>query len=434
MKQYHLPLKRNHFCLIFAFAILLAFGIFLPPTKAEAVEWAEDVLGYGYENTYYVTNIEELNEVFGGNHIIDGQTLILQSDVTVEYNIRIEKFVGNSCIIDLNGKTIKTSAPYFLELGYALEPRTDYVQLIGEGKIVSISDNGIALFYDPDREYQLILSGNITYRTAGWQIFDEFNFLTIEDGTFELVENINGEEVIGGTIYLGDFEYDGDWGNVTITGGRFYNDICFLTRRCTISGGIFDKDIRIPVGISVISGGIMKDSLWIGAAATIKENASVRNGLFIGEGATCTIKGGYIGGKKYAIYISLDGRTPEQDYATVKILGGTIESHSKNGYGIYCEGTPPCRVTIKNCTIRSKNGNGKSAIYLKDAQNVKLKADAGKKTLIKGFKYGLVDKNGGNVKIDKKAVVKASLTKKKYTSKDKLGKTIKGNLTITSAD
>ena len=46
MKQYHLPLKGNHFRLIFAFAILVAFGIFLAPTKAEAVEWAEDVLGY----------------------------------------------------------------------------------------------------------------------------------------------------------------------------------------------------------------------------------------------------------------------------------------------------------------------------------------------------------------------------------------------------
>ena len=430
MKQYHLPLKRNHFRIIFAFAILLAFGIFLSPTKAEAVEWAEDVLGYGHENTYYVTNIEELNEVFGGNHLIDGQTLILQSDVELDYCILIDYFAGNSCIIDLNGKTIKTSAPYFLELGFALEPGTDYVQLIGEGKIVSISDNGIALFWDLDREYQLILSGDITYRTAGWQIFDEFNFLTIEDGTFELVENINGEEVIGGTIYLGDFEYGGDWGNVTITGGRFYNDICFLTRGCTISGGIFDKDISIPVGTSVISGGIMKDSFWIGATATIKENAYIRNGLSIGEGATCTIKGGYIGGKKYAIYILSDGENPDQDYVTLNITGGTIESRSKNSYGIYCEGTPPCRVTIKNCTIRSKNGNGKSAIYLKDAQSVKLKADAGKKTLIKGFKYGLVDKNGGNVKIDRKAVVKASLTKKKYTSKDKLDKTIKGNLTI----
>ena len=429
MKQYHLPLKCNHFRLIFAFAILLAFGIFLSPTKVEAVEWAEDVLGYGYENTYYVTNIEELNEVFGGNHLIDGQTLILQSDVELDYCILIDCFAGNRCIINLNGKTIKVTGFYFLEFGNALEPGLDYVQLIGDGTI--ISDSGTILFFDGTQEYRLILSGNITYRTAGWQIFDEFNFLTIEDGTFELVENINGEEVIGGTIYLGDFEYGGDWGNVTITGGRFYNDICFLTRGCTISGGIFDKDISIPVGISVISGGIMKDSLWIGATATIKENASIRNGLFIGEGATCTIKGGYIGGKKYAIYISLDGRTPEQDYATVKILGGTIESRSKNGYGIYCEGTPPCRVTIKNCTIRSKNGNGKSAIYLKDAQSVKLKADAGKKTLIKGFKYGLVDKNGGNVRIDKKAVVKASLTKK-YTSKDKLDKTIKGNLTIYS--
>lgn len=427
MKQYHLPLKRNHFCLIFAFAILVAFGIFLAPTKAEAVEFDEQEGG-----TYYVKNIEELNEVFGGNHIIDGQTLILQSDVELDYCILIDCFAGNRCIIDLNGKTIKVTGFYFLEFGNALEPGLDYVQLIGDGTI--ISDSGTILFFDGTQEYRLILSGNITYRTAGWQIFDEFNFLTIEDGTFELVENINGEEVIGGTIYLGDFEYGGDWGNVTITGGRFYNDICFLTRGCTISGGIFDKDISILVGTSVISGGIMKDSLWIGATATIKENAYIRNGLSIGEGATCTIKGGYIGGKKYAIYISLDGRTPEQDYATVKILGGTIESRSKNGYGIYCEGTPPCRVTIKNCTIRSKNGNGKSAIYLKDAQSVKLKADAGKKTLIRGFKYGLVDKNGGGVKIDKKAVVKASLTKKKYTSKDKLGKTIKGNLTITSAD
>lgn len=430
MKQYHLPLKRNHFCLIFAFAILVAFGIFLTPTKAEAVEWAEDVLGYGHENTYYVTNIEELNEVFGGNHLIDGQTLILQSDVELDYCILIDYFVGNRCIINLNGKTIKVTGFYFLEFGNALEPGLDYVQLIGDGTI--ISDSGTILFFDVTQEYRLILSGNITYRTAGWQIFDEFNFLTIEDGTFELVENINGEEVIGGTIYLGDFEYGGDWGNVTITGGRFYNDICFLTRECTISGGIFDKDISIPVGTSVISGGIMKDSFWIGATATIKENAYIRNGLSIGEGATCTIKGGYIGGKKYAIYILSDGENPDQDYATLNITGGTIENRSKNGYGIYCEGTPPCRVTIKNCTIRSKNGNGKSAIYLRDAQSVKLKADAGKKTLIKGFKYGLVDKNGGSVKIDKKAVVKASLTKKKYTSKDKLDKTIKGNLTIYS--
>ena len=101
MKQYHLPLKRNHFCLIFAFAILLAFGIFLAPTKAEAVEFDEQEGG-----TYYVKNIEELNEVFGGNHVIDGQTLILQSDVYVEYNIWIKHFAGNNCIIDLNGKTI----------------------------------------------------------------------------------------------------------------------------------------------------------------------------------------------------------------------------------------------------------------------------------------------------------------------------------------
>ncbi len=431
MKQYHLPLKRNHFCLIFAFAILVVVGIFLAPTKAEAVEWAEDVLGYGYENTYYVTNIEELNEVFGGNHLIDGQTLILQSDVELDYCILIDCFAGNRCIIDLNGKTIKVTGFYFLEFGNALEPGLDYVQLIGDGTI--ISDSGTILFFDGTQEYRLILSGNITYRTAGWQIFEEFNFLTIEDGTFELVENINGEEVIGGTIYLGDFEYDGDWGNVTITGGRFYNDIYFLTRRCTISGGIFDKDIFITTGRTVISGGVIKGHVGFRGRLTVKENAYIRDGIVLKDGTgTCIIKGGYIGGKKYAIYILADGENPDQDYVTLDITGGTIESRSKNGYGIYCEGTPPCRVTIKNCTIRSKNGNGKSAIYLKDAQSVKLKADAGKKTLIKGFKYGLVDKNGGSVKIDKKAVVKASLTKKKYTSKDKLGKTIKGNLTIYS--
>ena len=429
MSNHYSLQNSSRFCrLLLAFAILLAFGIFLAPTKAEAVEFDEQEGG-----TYYVKNIEELNEVFGGNHIIDGQTLILQSDVYVEYNIWIKHFAGNNCIIDLNGKTIKTSAPYFLELGYALEPRTDYVQLIGEGKIVSISDNGIALFCDVNREYQLILSGNITYRTAGWQIFDEFNFLTIEDGTFELVENINGEEVIGGTIYLGDFEYGGDWGNVTITGGRFYNDICFLTRGCTITGGIFDKDIFITTGRTVISGGVIKGHVGFRGRLTVKENAYIREGIVLKDGTgTCIIKGGYIGGKKYAIYILSRSEDPDQDYVTLDITGGTIESRSKNGYGIYCEGTPPCRVTIKNCTIRSKNGNGKSAIYLKDAQSVKLKADAGKKTLIKGFKYGLVDKNGGNVKIDKKAVVKASLTKKKYTSKDKLDKTIKGNLTIYS--
>lgn len=194
MKQYHLPLKRNHFCLIFAFAILVVVGIFLAPTKAEAVEWAEDVLGYGYENTYYVTNIEELNEVFGGNHLIDGQTLILQSDVELDYCILIDCFAGNRCIIDLNGKTIKVTGFYFLEFGNALEPGLDYVQLIGDGTI--ISDSGTILFFDGTQEYRLVLSGNITYRTAGWQIFDEFNFLTIEDGTFELIEDINGEEVI----------------------------------------------------------------------------------------------------------------------------------------------------------------------------------------------------------------------------------------------
>ncbi len=429
MKQYHLPLKRNHFCLIFAFAILVVVGIFLAPTKAEAVEWAEDVLGYGYENTYYVTNIEELNEVFGGNHLIDGQTLILQSDVELDYCILIDCFAGNRCIIDLNGKTIKVTGFYFLEFGNALEPGLDYVQLIGDGTI--ISDSGTILFFDGTQEYRLILSGNITYRTAGWQIFDEFNFLTIEDGTFELIEDINGEEVISGTIYVGDVE--GDWGNVTITGGRFHNDIWLLTSRCRITGGIFDKNISIDRGNTVISGGLIKGNVEFFGKLTVKENAYIRDGIVLKDGTgTCIIKGGYISGKKYAIYILSDGEDPDQDYATLNIIGGTIESRSKNGYGIYCEGTPPCRLTIKNCTIHSKNGNGKSAIYLKDAQNVKLKSDAGKKTLIKGFKYGLVDKNGGSVRIDKKAVVKASLTKKKYTSKDKFGKTIKGNLTIYS--
>ena len=424
MKQYHLPLKRNHFCLIFAFAILLAFGIFLSPTKAEAVEFDEREGG-----TYYVKNIEELNEVFGGNHVIDGQTLILQSDVTVEYNIWIEKFAGNSCIIDLNGKTIRISARYFLMLGNALDPELDYVQMIGEGEIVPISERTYSLFYDVTQEYRLILSGNITYKTSQ-EFFEEIDFLTIENGNFE---KIIREESVHKYITIGDFDGDAMWGHVTITGGRFHSGIVFMTIRCTISGGIFDEDIFITRGRTVISGGVIKGHVGFRGRLTVKENAYIRDGIVLKDGTgTCIIKGGYIGGKKYAIYILSCSEDPDQDYVTLNITGGTIESRSKNGYGIYCEGTPPCRVTIKNCTIRSKNGNGKSAIYLKDAQNVKLKADAGKKTLIKGFKYGLVDKNGGSVRIDKKAVVKASLTKKMYTSKDKLDKTIKGNLTIYS--
>lgn len=93
--------KNRYLRLLLAFVILLLGGIFLAPTKAEAVGFDTSERG-----TYYVKNIEELNEVFGGNHVIDGQTLILQSDVYVEYNIWIKHFAGSNCIIDLNGKTI----------------------------------------------------------------------------------------------------------------------------------------------------------------------------------------------------------------------------------------------------------------------------------------------------------------------------------------
>ena len=429
MKEHFLLQKNRQLRLLLAFAIFLVGGIFFTPTKAFAVELVEDVMpwGYDYPNTYYVTNMEELNEAFGGNHLINGQTLILQENVELDHDIMIDYFVGNNCIIDLNGKTIKKNSGYFLILGRALEAGADFVQLIGKGRIVS--DEGAYLFWDDSVGYRLILSGDIVYRTSG-EFFTTIKNLTIENGDFKEIARTNESGDTVDDIRIGDMEGAFD-GEVAITGGRFRSRLHFDTYRCTITGGIFEKDISIARGTSAISGGVIKGSVGFRGKLTVKENAYIRDGIVLkGETGTCIIKGGYIGGKKYAIYILADGEDPDQDYVTLDITGGTIESRSKNGYGIYCEGTPPCRVTIKNCTIRSKNGNGKSAIYLKDAQNVKLKADAGKKTLIKGFKYGLVDKNGGNVKIDKKAVVKASLTKKKYTSKDKLDKTIKGNLTI----
>ncbi len=407
MKEHSLLQNNRQLRLLLAFAILLVSGLFLAPTKVSAVKLVGEVFpkqAFEYEDTYYVTNVEELNEAFGGNHLIDGQTLVLQSDVELEQSILLENYAGNNCIINLNGNTIKVlNKYYFIYLRRALNPETDFVQFIGKGNIISES---ATLFYNDMRGYRIILSGDITYK-AGAQFFEGLDDLTIENGDFEMIPLDN---------YIDFVDFEGAFG-----------------KKVEISGGTFDKRV-IVVGNSIISGGIMKDCLIIGRRGIIKENACIKNGLYIDEGDECTIKGGYISGKKYAIYILSDGENPDQDYVTLDITGGTIESRSKNGYGIYCEGTPPCRVTIKNCTIRSKNGNGKSAIYLKDAQNVKLKADAGKKTLIRGFKYGLVDKNGGSVKIDKKAVVKASLTKKKYTSKDKLGKTIKGNLTIATVD
>ena len=423
MKQHFENVYNRKGYKILFLATLLVSGLFLTPTKVFAVKLVGEVFpkqAFEYEDTYYVTNVEELNEAFGGNHLIDGQTLVLQSDVELEQSILLENYAGNNCIINLNGNTIKVlNKYYFIYLRRALNPEKDFVQFIGKGNIISES---ATLFYNDMRGYRIILSGDITYK-AGAQFFEGLDDLTIENGDFEMIPLDN---------YIDFVDFEGAFGKkVEISGGRFRNQLRIQSDECSISGGTFDKRV-IVVGNSVISGGIMKDCLIIGRRGIIKENACIKNGLYIDEGDECTIKGGYISGKKYAIYILSDGEDPDQDYVTLNITGGTIESRSKNGYGIYCEGTPPCRVTIKNCTIRSKNGNGKSAIYLKDAQSVKLKADAGKKTLIKGFKYGLVDKNGGSVRIDKKAVVKASLTKKKYTSKDKLGKTIKGNLTIYS--
>lgn len=149
MKEHSLLQNNRQLRLLLAFAILLVSGLFLVPTKVSAVKLVGEVFpkqAFEYEDTYYVTNVEELNEAFGGNHLIDGQTLVLQSDVELEQSILLENYAGNNCIINLNGNTIKVlNKYYFIYLRRALNPEKDFVQFIGKGNIISES---ATLFYN----------------------------------------------------------------------------------------------------------------------------------------------------------------------------------------------------------------------------------------------------------------------------------------------
>ena len=421
----HIISCKQHLTIIFL-ALCLYFTLTFSPQVAFALDTFDTIhpeQAGDFDNTYVINNLDDLNEALGGVHLIESDRLILQSNVTLEHGLYIENFSNDNCIIDMNGYNIEISfRGYAFVLGRTADNGTGKLQFIGDG---SITSETACFFRDECFQYQLILSGNIKYRSIN-PFFDQVKSLIIKNGDFKINNEDNDYIQIGGM--------EGEFGSAKISGGNFRNKVIFETESCKISGGLFQKDV-ISRGIScTISGGTIKGACKIYSQCTIKGNAELNNSLYI-YCDNVTISGGSISGKKQGIYIDTDYTLESEDSEIywdtfVKITGGTIESRTSNGYGIYCESVP-CPLYIRNCKIKSKNDNGKAGIYLKEVCPLRLKADEGKKSTIKGYRYGIVDKLGGNVKIDKRAILKMSLTKKKYTCQDTLGKYLEGNITIS---
>jgi hypothetical protein len=432
---------------------VMVLGIFFLLPKPEQI-YADDK-----EN---VSNIEELNAVLGGNHKIDGDTLILQSDVEVRTTISIKDYESDRLVIDMNGKNITYIAAdltnWYAPL-FDLSPWADRstgtggddgsysVTFTGKGTIKARN----SIFQVNDRNLQLILEGNISYTSIGHgkpviETDGVLKKLTIQGGSFYRDDS----------YFKIDFVIDmGLWGEgeepavtsaeeVSVEGGKFYGNIRLMGKHVSVSGGTVLGNLDLAgTGKTVISGGTIKQSTCL--QEPFKQNLEITgtaklNGLVVySPNANITISGGTIRSFETKTAITMKPYSDDEVFekrGVLTITGGTVwtpdssgfaivvnDSDDSAGYDIYIKGGNLIDTTKKT------GKSGKAAIYLGKKDTCTFKPAKNATATIKNFKYAVYAEKDGAIKIGKNVVVQTS-SNRKYAKKSKIPKKLTGDLKI----
>lgn len=413
---------------------ILVFTMWKPGTAYAAQSQADAAVVEKAAEQPMVSNLNELNEQMGGNHRIEGNTLVLQSDVSLKQRIRFAEGTYDIAV-DLNGWTIRSEDYIF----YFPKSRGTLV-MKGNG---ACSTSGPDELIGGNPAMQIVLEGDIHYysESAPKLFLDDIN-LMIKNGEFDAKRIIDSgalsdcesynSVIIRGGVFNGEMCIgDGGGGRFEMTGGTINGVLSLGTKSARMSGGVVYGGVYHDAGTFRLSGGVIHDGLALTGFSRFTMTGGT---IYAGDHdkAVLTVAHMYYRGSKRHPY--------------ARILGGTLIADREDTMGI---DVASGRIALYGGKIVNRSGKGKYGIHLEYVESplcwdpsdpvVKcyLKSANNSGTYIKGFTYGLYIKrhSGASTSCNHSAVrVFAPKNKpRNYYGKDRLPDQLAGNIKILSA-
>lgn len=265
--------------------------------------------------------------------LVDGDTVVLGSDITSPADERVQVESGESVTLDLAGRALVIASPVEDESALRV-PETASLTIVdtaGGGSLTATSGRNAA--------------------GIGGDKFDSAGSITINGGTVTGSGGINGAGIGGGSAFMGVVG-DGGGGTVTINGGTVIANGGQFN-----AAGIGGGD-RGNGGVVTINGGTVTATAGLNAAG-IGGGDRAHGGLVTINGGTVIANGGSSNGP------GIGGGTRGGDGGTITINGGVVTALGGSGgagIGTGARGGDGASITITAGTIIATGGSGASGI------------------------------------------------------------------------
>lgn len=380
-----------------------------------------------------VGTAEELNAALGGNHIVTGNTVALQDDVTIPQDVSVSiENASSELTIDANGRSVK--------IGKGISVSGSSLTISGNGSFdADVSGSSDHIFGVQNGSTLIIENG--TFKTAGSPVI----YLGYHDSKLK-------ETVIVNDGDLGDYSINAaDYGTLalTVNGGKVGKVRTGFENTAgkhvvTVKGGIvegiepFNTKVVVTGG-EIGAGGVVTGDL--GGSFDLQVKSGKITGPVKG-GGKLTMTGGSISntGCSIGALVMKDGTISSSgSYGVVvysgktscSMSGGTIKTTKKGAKGIVLKYKK--QLTLTGGTIKGNSGTG---IYVqggskKQIASLVFKGAKGKKAVIRGYSKAVAGKKGySKISLKTHTMVKAPSTRKKaYYKGQKMPRVFKGNLT-----
>lgn len=377
---------------------------------------------------------EELNAALGGNHMVDGDTVVLQDDVMIPQDVSVSVENTSSAVtLDANGKSVTVSGELVLTGAELI--------ITGSGSFIAAAESGAGHVMSVQKGSRLTVE-NGTFTASGAPVI-YIGALSDGSNTPERV-TVNGGD-------LGDYSINAvDYGTLalTVNGGNvgevrtgFNNTAKHVI---AVNGGVVDKiepyNSKIIVnGGQIGAGGVVTGDL--GGSFDLQVKSGRINGPVKG-GGKLTMTGGAIVNKGCSVgaFIMKGGTISSSgSYGVVAysgktacvMSGGIIKTTKKGAKGIVLKYKK--KLTVTGGVIKGNSGMG---IYVKGGSRKQIatlifKGVKGRKAVIKGYASAVAGKKGySKISLKTHTVVRApKMRKSAYYRGQKLPRIFKGNLT-----
>lgn len=273
-----------------------------------------------------VTTVDSEEELTKALDSSDINIITLGSDLTLSESITIEK--GSTVTIDLNGKTITSSAAYAIN-------NSGTLTLTGDGLIEAIADDDD----EPNHVIYNTLTGNLTIKSGTYDaqvhasavVYNEGGTTTIKGGTFTRSQEAGeNQDSSGENSYYTIVNH----GIMTINDGKFSNDGHFSSM---LENGYYSYNDEYKSGINLDNPNLtINGGTFSGGVNTIKNDDNgtiyINGGSFVGY-TNCVlmnwheayITGGTFDGAEYDNQaVIINSYSGKNDKGKLTISGGTF--------------------------------------------------------------------------------------------------------------